>query len=352
MDDPATLAETAPSDQLSTNLDTLESSVFANKFDMYHREDTPDEVWLDYASNAARYRHSSWHINRKRVFEALRRTHQPLHRLKAFAHCGSTGWLQRSIATEPIPGGVRHRYRIVTCNCHDRLCVPCANTRAFIIRQHLQPLIAGKQLLFITLTLAGKDQGLREKIDRLYKGFRALRTHPTFMDAVTGGAAFLEIKWSDKAQRWHPHLHIIADGHYIPKSDLAAAWRSITGDSYIVDIQRETRPEAVESYVCKYASKPLNSSFVNSPELLDEALMALKGRRLCLCFYSWYGTPLSIAEDETFADDLIDAEGYDNYLPLSQALESALSNDPDMWQLFVDLGQEARLRMLCTPPPT
>lgn len=339
---------TADHDPSPTSLDTQETTVIAN----ISPSSVRDDVLLDTDSLPARFRHSGWRVNRNRVFAALRKTFQPLNRLKAFATCGGGAWLQRSNAFEITPTGCHYRYRIAARHCKDRLCVPCANARSALIREKLHSLIHGKQLLFMTFTLCGKGESLASLVTRLYKSFRALRSHPVFSEKISGGAAFLEIKWSDKAQRWHPHLHVIADGRFIPQDRLSAAWHTITGDSYIVDIQREHRPERVESYVTKYASKPLNSSFLNSPDLLEEAVIALKGRRLCTCFYSWYGTALSRAEDEELADDVIDAQGYTNYLPLHEVLQRALSADPECWEILVEMGHEAKLRTLCTPPPS
>jgi hypothetical protein len=54
----------------------------------------------------------------------------------------------------------------------------------------------------------------------------------------------------------------------------------------------------VLQYVTKYASKPLDMSFVAVPKLLAEAIKALKGRRLCACFGTWYGTPLNEEEPD------------------------------------------------------
>ena len=331
----------------TTSLDHSETTVKAN----IQASSERDDIGLDTASLPARFRHSGWCVQRKRVFEALKSSGQPVGRLKAFATCGSFGWLQRSNVMEPTPTGPRYRYRIACHHCKDRLCTPCANARSFLIHQRLSALCQGRSLSFITLTLCGKGEPLHELITRLYKSFRALRSHPIFIDNVMGGAAFLEIKYSDKAQRWHPHLHIIADAKFIEQGWLAKAWHSITKDSFIVDIRRVNNPEEVQRYVTKYASKPLNTSFSNSPDLLEEAIMALKGRRLCTCFYSWYGTALSHAEDEELADDVIDAAGYTNFQPFGEFLEDGLSGQPEVWQIMQDLGREAQLRMLCTPPP-
>jgi len=204
--------------------------------------------------------------------------------------------------------------------------------------------------LFITLTLCGKREPLAELIDRLYKSFRYLRSHPTWSDKVDGGAAFLEVKWSDKAQRWHPHLHIVADGKFIDQGELSNAWRSITKDSFIVDVRRIRNKEHAARYVTKYASKPLNTSFSDTPKLLDEAVIALKGRRLCLCFGTWYGTALDLAEDEVLADDLVDAGDWTFWLPLEDVLRDARSGDPDAIATIRSLDCEALWRATLTPP--
>jgi hypothetical protein len=331
----------------SSSLDPLESSVKINLESFL-----PTETPLDELSLGGRFRHSGWASYRKKVWESLVRTGQTKTRLVAFATCGKDAWLMRSNEAEKcVDGNWRNRYKIQCTCCHDRLCTPCANSRSRVIQQHLLAQIGEKPVSFITLTLAGHDAGLREKVDRLYKHFRALRVHPTWADKVRGGAAFLEVKYSDKAARWHPHLHIICDADFIDQQDLCDAWRSITKDSFIVDIRRVRDAKVTGGYVTKYASKPLNTSFANDADLLDEAVMALKGRRLCLCFGSWYGTPLTYAEDETLADDLIDAAGYQRWCPLDSLLASALNGDPSDIAILRQLDVFERFVALANPPP-
>lgn len=210
----------------------------------------------------------------------------------------------------------------------------------------------GKPTTFITLTLSGKGEPLTELIDRLYKHFRALRQHPVWSGAVQGGAAFLEVKYSDKARRWHPHLHIICHAKFVQQSELSLAWRSITKDSFIVDIRRVKDVGHAAKYVTKYASKPLNTSFAMSPILLDEAVVALKGRRLCLCFGTWYGTPLDLAEDTEFADDLIDLAGWHNVGSLEETLELARQGETASVARLLKLGIYDRfIATLAIPPP-
>jgi hypothetical protein len=171
-------------------------------------------------------------------------------------------------------------------------------------------------------------------------------------ESVTGGAAFLEVKWSDKAQRWHPHLHIIAEAKFMDQGMLSTTWRTISHDSFIVDIRRVKNAEVTGHYVTKYASKPLNTSFAHTPALLDEALKSLKGRRLCLTFGTWYGTPLTDAEDGEL--ELDDRNHYHSFSPLEDLLLRARSGEREAIQIIKSAGIEGiwRSTLTTTAPPT
>ncbi len=198
---------------------------------------------------------------------------------------------------------------------------------------------------FITLTLAGKDNGLAEKIDRLYKHFRALRAHPEWEKHVQGGVAFLEVKWSDKAKRWHPHLHLIAEATFFDQGELSDLWRGITRDSFIVDISRVKSKENCGGYVTKYASKPLNTSFSNSPILLDEAVAALHGRRLCFCFGSWYGTKLTGLDDDILIED-VDTDTYHHFGHLEDILQAARFGSREAMDIIKLAGLDTGFRVM------
>jgi hypothetical protein len=272
------------------------------------------------------------------VWESMNRTGQSPSRRRGFGECGSYSWFEQNVAS---PGRFRIRYN----HCHDRLCTPCANARSARICEALMAQIGGQPVSFITLTLCGKGEALSDLVDRIYKHFRALRLHPTWQDKVRGGAAFLEIKWNDKSQRWHPHLHIIADADFIPQGELSTIWRTISKDSFIVDVRRVKNADVTGHYVTKYASKPLNSSFMNTTALLDEALLALKGRRLCLCFGTWYGTALTDAEDSVL-DEEGDGGDWKMYVDLETVLQQAAHGSRDALNLIRSAGGEPRWRLL------
>jgi hypothetical protein len=297
-------------------------------------------------SLAVKFRHAGWRGIRDKIWQSMKRTGQTSSRIAAFCSCGGGSWLQR----RQTPLGA-WEYRICGSCCHDRLCTPCANTRSHRLQMALKQLMEGGRISFITLTLAGKDEGLAEKVDRLYKHFKALRQHPLWADNVAGGAAFLEIKWSDKAQRWHPHLHLICQTSFIDQGELSDVWRGITRDSYIVDIRRVRDDEVASRYVTKYASKPLNTSFCNTPELLDEALVALKGRRLAFTFGEWYGTPLDFDSDSLLDEDDFGAPDWENYMPLEVLMEQCNTGDQESQTMMRIAGGESRWRQSLSAGP-
>jgi hypothetical protein len=338
--------------QPATSLDHLETSVRERVESFLNEQPAAPVVGLslDESTSSIRFRHSGWQPIRRKIFESLRRTQQSASRISSFCSCGCGAWLQVTTDAKDLK-----QYRISGSFCHDRFCTPCANTRSMRIKEALLRQMPTRGVSFITLTLQGKDQSLTDLVDRLFRHFRALRTHPFWSESVRGGAAFIEIKWSDRGRRWHPHLHIIADADFMDQGKLSEVWRGISKDSYIVDIRRVRDPEVTGRYVTKYASKPLNPTFLSSPPLLDEAIKALAGRRLCLCFGTWYGTKLSSSEDEELADDgdLTQAHGWTNLLPLHDLLDRA--NHGDQWCIDVirASGAEARWRqMLLSPDPT
>lgn len=323
-----------------TSLDTQESTV--KKFLEAGQSDALPPTWeemlklqIGEPTYAERFRHSGWWPIRRRVMASLYRTRQTDSRIRNFCTCGRAAWIQRSDVDST-------RFRVCQNNCHDRLCTPCALTRSFQIRQALYRHCEGKKLKFITLTLLGKGESLVDLVDRLYRSFRALRIHPSWADRIAGGAAFLEIKWNEKKQRWHPHLHILCEGKYFPQHELSSVWRGITHDSFIVHLRPVGTLEKDTGYITKYASKALDSSFALSPARLDEAVVALKGRRLCLCFGTWYGTPLSMAEDEQLADDLVDASGWSNFSPLEEILVRADQGDAYCRHILASMRVDAK----------
>jgi len=327
----------------------LDREVFNAKHDFdrfMHEKNTELELQrepqIDENSRCAAFRHNSWKINRRRVWDSMRRTGQSNSRMRSFGSCGSFSSIEQHITDA-------NKFRIRCNHCNDRLCVPCGNARAVRLLEALRPMCRDKRLSFITLTLRASKETLTETIDRIYKCFKLLRTMPLWADKVRGGAAFLETKKADGFKRWHTHLHILCDADYMEQGFLSKAWHMLTKDSFRVDIQRVHSEENLQKYVTKYVTKPLSPTFVSDPDSLDEALKSLKGRRLCMCFGDWYGSALTDAEDEGL--EFEDVRDYRHFASLEQILIRATAGDRDSVSLLQRMGIDGLWRATLTESP-
>jgi hypothetical protein len=242
---------------------------------------------------------------------------QSVGRIAGFADCGSQAYVLKSLDDPP-------RFRVAGSSCHDRFCTPCATERSRTIARNVIDRMGDQRVRFVTFTLRHSTDTLTSLLDRLYDAFRKMQRTKLWKQHVTGGVAFLEVKYSDRVEGWHPHFHVLVTGKYIDKSVLQSTWHHITGDSYVVDIRLPGGKKNVAHYVAKYASKPLNTSFIHQPILLDEAVLALKARRLCTTFGGWRSVLLLDKPDE---------DAWENLGPLSGWLQRAVDGDDDA--LFV-----------------
>lgn len=176
--------------------------------------------------------------------------------------------------------------------CHDRFCYPCSRARSSKIAQNLSRQIGGSGCRFLTLTLASDQTPLAKQIDRLYRSFRTLRADKWWTDNVSGGCAFLEITYNPERSEWHPHLHPIITGRFLPQDVLSRKWLAITGNSPIVHIKLVPDTDTVARYVSKYAAKCMDDSVFENRDKLSELLVALGGRRFCMTFGGWRGWKL------------------------------------------------------------
>jgi len=226
------------------------------------------------------------------VRDAIARQPRSDSRLERFDGCGRYAWVL--VATDQPT-----RYTISASLCHDRFCVPCAAARGRQIAAALAERSRGRRILFVTLTLRSTPGDLAGQLKRLYASFTKLRRVPLWRTTIRGGAAVCEVTYNASRQAWHPHLHVIAEGSWLPQSDLKSHWHRITGDSYVVDIRLAKTTDTLAGYVAKYLTKPIAASYANRPDQLTEAVAAFKGRRLALTFGTWRGAPLTLDIDDT-----------------------------------------------------
>ena len=232
------------------------------------------------------FRHSGWAHDRRRVHDALRRTRQSLNRLCDFTGCGEHAYVFQSVDDPDC-------YTLGGSTCHDRFCLPCGRERSRVIATNVKLRVEGKKTRFLTLTLKSSTEPLADLLRKLTQDFTALRRTKLWRKRVTGGVAFLEVKWIASTNRWHVHLHALLQGRYVPREELSKLWLKVTGTSNVIDIRIVEDENHCTHYICKYASKPLDHTVVIQPQRLDEAVLALKGKRLCMTFGSWRGYKLT-----------------------------------------------------------
>ena len=240
---------------------------------------SPSAAWDSIQTVSDCFRHSGWQPLRHRIYDALVRTGQHVNRVLDFVDCGSRAYVCKH-RTEP------NRFAVLGSGCRDRFCIPCQKTRSRIAGQNVTQYLAGSPVRFITLTLKHRDEPLAAQLDRLIGAFVRLRQRKFWKTNVVGGAAFLEVTLSVREQ-WHPHLHVLAHGKYVPYAVLRHEWYAVTADSYVVDVRCAKNDAEVVAYVAKYASKPFSGFISRCPCRLDELVWAMRGRRTILAFGTW-----------------------------------------------------------------
>ena len=271
--------------------------------------------------DAIGFRHSGWQRTRRRVALALRNADAPRSRVVAFDNCGHRAYVLQCLNDPDL-------YKIASSKCKDRFCKPCARERAGRVARSLLEHVGSKELRFITLTLKTQTPNLSFELHRLYKAFQALRRRNFWKGHVAGGAALLEVKYNQSSDRWHPHLHILVEGRYVPCGKLADEWRHVTGDSFIVDVRAVKDNDRVTRYICKYATDPIDRSIGKDVDLLAQAIEAFKGRKSCLTFGSWRGVLLLDKDDD---------RGWRHITALNDLLWDAKEGDLDAQRILASL---------------
>jgi hypothetical protein len=100
---------------------------------------------------------------------------------------------------------------------------------------------------------------------------------------VTGGVYVTEITLNETTGRWHPHLHIIYAGEYIPQTQLREAWHTITEQSQIVWIEEVRDRHNAVNELCKYVGKPPKTVTWTESRITDYAT-AVAGSRMVQTF--------------------------------------------------------------------
>lgn len=274
-----------------TSLDPDETSVGFRPPTFKEDDTSPSRTYEEsstyrHATANQNFRHSFWKVRRAATSRAFTSALIPDTRRQRFYMCGQVAWLLRAKDNPDL-------YRVGSNRCRDRWCEACAVERRRTITQNIAVKLADKTLRLMTLTLKANDDGLRASLIRLIRGFRRMRGERFFRETQAGGMYFVEVTLNVKTRQWHPHLHVLIEGKFLPHEQIKQSWLAITGDSFVVDIRKTPNSKVAASYVAKYASKAVSSNVWQDPNRFDEAIIAIAGQRTFQTFGSWTRLHLS-----------------------------------------------------------
>lgn len=155
-----------------------------------------------------------------------------------------------AIDSTPLPKG-KH-IKIIPARCKSYSCPICGRKKVFDLVDRLKSLRLTKYRFF-TLTLRNKyslddtEKNINRINDCFNKLNKKLRKREGFKD-------FEYFKVVEVSPEGMVHIHGIWN-KYIPIKQLSALWKTVTGDSYRVDVERiKTKNDAIE-YLFKYMTK-------------------------------------------------------------------------------------------------
>ncbi len=212
-------------------------------------------------------------------FLAAETTYERLDRAKDHSRaedlrwCRSRAWFCRHTETGEV--------RVASNSCRLRWCPVCAQSRVNYITHEVSEWTAAQaHPKFITLTLKHTEAPLDHQVKHLYLYFQKLRRRKDFKRCVTGGIWFFQIKKSESDNLWHPHLHCLVTGLYLPRRRLSKMWQDVTYGSMVTDIRPVHDPQKAANDVARYSSSPGTLSSLDLPDAC-ELVDAMQGRRIC-----------------------------------------------------------------------
>ena len=177
--------------------------------------------------------------------------------------------------------GAVHEY-IHRCKC--RLCPLCARSRAIRVGAQVEDLVrAMKAPKHLVLTVKSNTVALREQLQDLRQWFAKLRRTPFWKANVTQGVYTVEVTINEKTGLWHPHIHCVFEGRYLPFKIVQRLWHEVTGGSQIIWIEKVDNVPGMAKELCKYIGKPQDAAHWTDEQLRTYA-KAIQGIRMMQSF--------------------------------------------------------------------
>jgi Replication protein len=170
----------------------------------------------------------------------------------ALAKCGQKATVEWSPMAE--------RYRVRADRCGLAICPTCSARKSAALGRRVEHWIGRVQphrWRMITLSLPSNNDSLTLSRDTLSHAFHKLKQTKCWGSAQHYGYSFGEVTFNVTTRQWHPHLHILMFGVYLPWKALHAAWCKASGVKAACWIDEIDSGGAAARYVAKYVGKPV-----------------------------------------------------------------------------------------------
>lgn len=180
-----------------------------------------------------------------------------------------------------VQSSITNKLRVQSSRCKLRWCPICRDVSRMIVTTAVDQWIRlQKYPKILSLTIKHSDDDLSVQVKRIYACFRKLRRRALMQNRITGGIWFFQLKFNHDTEQWHPHIHCLVAGKFLPQNQLKTLWHKITGDSYVVDIRPVRDLDGCSKEVARYATSPADVTAVTLDRAL-EIFYATKHRRIC-----------------------------------------------------------------------
>jgi hypothetical protein len=185
----------------------------------------------------------------------------------------------------------------------------------------------------LVLTAPVSTAPLRHQLEDLRTAFRRLRSTPLWKRTQLGGTYSIEVTRNGEMGLWHPHIHVITDGTFLPHHLARDAWRDCLRRTVcwgcmpprgacVVDLRKVTSRGKAAEYVAKYVAKP--AVIEGWPEdAICELSLAIAGMRMVHTFGTLHNQCLE-------SEDPNESPGAGVFLAdLGQVVRRAKAGDPE-----------------------
>lgn len=199
------------------------------------------------------------------------------------ADCGKGAWVCFDAEGHP---------RIACIACKGRTCPRCQAHRGDVMARALREAISSwDRVRMVTLTRRSRREPLALTVATLTAQFAALRRRKWWRAIIDGGYVAVEVTRNAENGMWHPHLHVLTRGGYVPAAELRREWEAVVGETAYVDVREVPSCARGARYVTQYVTTPADMGQWPE-EAVCEFALAMRSVRIMYSFGSQRGVSL------------------------------------------------------------